>query len=154
MYSKILVAVDDSAYAGRALAHALDLARESGAALRVVHVVDMGLAPVAPELGIDTRARAVALRVEGQAAIDAAMAAVREAGLEAEPLLLETMTPTESVAQVIVEAAVDWAADLLVLGTHGRSGIERLVLGSVADGVVRRSPVPVLLMPPRAAPQR
>lgn len=154
MYSRILVAVDGSSNGDRALVHSVDLARASGAALRIAHVVDMGWTAVAPELAIDVRSRVEALRADGKAVVDAALAIAREAGMQAETLLLETATPGQRVAEALVDAAIAWPADLIVLGTHGRSGLERIVLGSVADGVVRRSPIPVLLMPPGAAPAR
>jgi len=154
MYSRILVAVDGSATSDRALVHAVDLARESGAALRIAHVVDMGWATIAPELAIDLRSRAEAVRAEGRAVMEAALAIARDAGQQAESMLLETSTPLQHVPEAIVDAAIEWRADLLVLGTHGRKGVERLLLGSVADGVVRHSPMPVLLMPPHAGPAR
>lgn len=154
MYSRILVAVDGSATSDRALVHAVDLARESGAALRIAHVVDMGWASIAPELAIDLHARVEAVRAEGRAVMDAALAIARDAGLQAESMTLETSTPLQRVPEAIVDAAIEWRADLLVLGTHGRKGVERLLLGSVADGVVRHSPIPVLLMPPHASPAR
>ena len=54
--------------------------------------------------------------------------------------------PAPEPAEALVEAAKRWSADLIVLGTHGRRGLQHLVLGSVAEGVVRLAPVPVLLV--------
>jgi nucleotide-binding universal stress UspA family protein len=147
MYSRILVAVDGSANSDRALLHAIDVARASNAALRIAHVVDMGWTPAALELGIDLRASAEARRSAGQAVIASALAVVEKAGLQAEPLLIETATPAERIGTAIVDAADGWHADLLVLGTCGHKGFERLLLGSVSDSVARRSTAPVLLVP-------
>jgi nucleotide-binding universal stress UspA family protein len=72
---------------------------------------------------------------------------VQAPGLEVETRLLDTATPVQHVAAAIAEAAASWPADLLVLGTHGRRGVERWLLGSVAEGAARRSTVPVLLVP-------
>ena len=65
----------------------------------------------------------------------------------AEMGLLETGTPTQRIAAAIADEADVWPADLVVAGTHGRTGVQRLLLGSVAEGIARVSPVPVLLIP-------
>jgi len=67
-------------------------------------------------------------------------------GLNAEARLIETETPAQRPAAALVDEAASWPADLVVLGARGRSGVERLLLGSMADGVARRSKVPVLLV--------
>jgi nucleotide-binding universal stress UspA family protein len=61
--------------------------------------------------------------------------------------LLETGTPAQRIAAAIADEADAWPADLVVAGTHGRTGVQRLLLGSVAEGIARVSPVPVLLIP-------
>jgi nucleotide-binding universal stress UspA family protein len=147
MYARILVGVDGSTHAEHALRHAAAVAREAGAALRIAYVVDMGLLPIAPELGVDLAQLTSARRAEGQHVLSAGVEEARKLGIAAETRLVETGTPAQSPAAALVEEAASWPADLIVLGARGRRGVERLLLGSMADGVARRSTVPVLLVP-------
>jgi nucleotide-binding universal stress UspA family protein len=146
MYARILVAVDGSPGSARAVAHAIALSKAFGAVLRVLHVVDMGWLALGPELAVDTQRLAAARRAEGERTVTAALETARAAGVPVETSLVETGAPGQRVASQIVQEAQAWPADLLVLGTHGRSGAERLLLGSVAEGVARRASVPVLLV--------
>ncbi len=152
MYSRILVAVDGSPHSENALRHATTLAQRLAAALRIVHAVDMGWLPVGPELAIDIEPFVRARRAAGEQTLAAARDMARGAGVEAEVNLIETVRPTQRTAEAIAEEALAWHADVVIVGTHGRSGMERLLLGSVAEGVARLSPAPVLLVPVRAAP--
>jgi len=147
MYSRILVAVDGSPHSTHALKHATDLAKGLSASLRIIHVVDIGLLPSEPELSIDFDALYEARYAVAEKTLAAARDSVQESGIVVETQLLDTVMPTRHVAAAIAEAAASWPADLLVLGTHGRRGMERWLLGSVAEGVTRRSTVPVLLVP-------
>ena len=147
MYSRILVAVDESPHAGHAVTHAAGLAKRLSAALRIVHVADMGWLPLGPELAIDIEAIARARRAAGEKILAAARETARAAGVEAEARLLETATPTQRLAAAIADEAASWPADVVVLGTHGHGVVERLLLGSVAEGVARLSTVPILLVP-------
>jgi nucleotide-binding universal stress UspA family protein len=147
MYSRILVAVDGSPHSEHALKHATALAKGLAASLRIVHVVDMGWLPIGPEIAIDIEPFARARRTAGERTLALARETTRSAGLEAETSLIETVRPTQRTSDAIAEEAVTWLADLVVVGTHGRSGVERLLLGSVAEGVARLSSAPVLLVP-------
>lgn len=147
MYSNILVAVDGSEASLHALRHATQLARGLSAALHIVHVVDMSWLPVAPELAIDVETLTAARRRAGEQTLAAAREVAREAGVDADAALVETDTPVQHLAEAIVKAGLAWPADLFVVGSHGRRGFQRLMLGSVAEGIARRSPVPVLLVP-------
>ena len=151
MYSHILVAVDGSPNSELALDHAIGLAKGLSAIMRVVHVVDMGWLPLGPELAIDVDALLKARRAAAVNILSAARASAQATGVEAETRLLETATPTQHIASVIAEEAASWPAELIVLGTHGRKGMERLLLGSVAEGVARLSSIPVLLIPQQAS---
>ena len=147
MYARILAGVDGSMHAEHALQHAVELAKACGAALRIVHVADMGWLPVGPELGIDIDRLADARRADGRKLLANAVELARKAGLAAEARLVETATPAQPAAAALVEEAATWPADVVVLGIRGRSGLERLLIGSVADGVARRSRIPVVLVP-------
>jgi nucleotide-binding universal stress UspA family protein len=146
MYARILAGVDGSAQAAHALRHAAGLAIALGAELRIVHVVDMGVLPLAPELALDVERLAQARRAKGEKLIAAALAQARAAGVTAQARLAETAMPAQQVAAALVGEAESWAADVIVLGARGHGGLERVLLGSVADGVARRSAVPVLLV--------
>jgi len=147
MYSRILIAVDGSPTSEHALQHAISLAKGLSAALRVVHIVDMGVLPLGPELAIDIGNILKARRAAGEQVHKMARETCDAAGVEAEIRLVETGTPTQRIATVIAEEAAAWPADLVVTGTHGRTGVQRMLLGSVADGIARVLPVPVLLVP-------
>ena len=147
MYSKILVAVDESETSRHALQQAIELAKNLSASVRMVHVLDMSWLPIGPEVAIDTAALSAARRGVGENTIAAARETAKVAGFEGEAVLIETETPTQQVAETIVREAARWGADLVVLGTHGRRGFQHLMLGSVAEKVARLSPGPVLLVP-------
>jgi len=147
MYSRILVAIDESPHAERTLQHAADLAKGLSAALRIVHVLDMGWLALGPELAIDLDTFTQARRAAGEKILASAKEKVRMTGLDAEIKLVETATPTQHIAAAIADEAARWPADLMVVGSHGHRNVERLLLGSVAEGVARRSVIPVLLVP-------
>ena len=141
MYQRILAAVDGSETSLLALHEAFKLAKEGRGRLRLVYVVDVmphGVAMTDPET------LRQAIREEGNGILRAAVEMAQEAGVEPETALLEANW--RHFSQTIVSEAKDWQADLIVMGTHGRTGLLRLVLGSVAEGVIHRTPVPVLLI--------
>jgi nucleotide-binding universal stress UspA family protein len=84
-----------------------------------------------------------AWRRAGQEILDQAAASPREAGVQAETALLEL---DGRVSRVVTDEAERWGAELIVIGSHGRQGLEQLLLGSVAEGVLRTAAVPVLLV--------
>jgi nucleotide-binding universal stress UspA family protein len=139
-FSKILVPTDFSEHAERALSTATSLARVVGAKLHVVHV-----GPLVPYVGppfAPGRAFANELTAASRKEFDAYMAALHERGVDA------AATFAEGVAYVeINRIARDAGADLIVMGTHGRTGLEHALLGSVAERVVRTSPIPVMVVP-------
>ncbi|MHB1514336.1 MAG: universal stress protein [Acidiferrobacteraceae bacterium] len=145
MYKNILVAIDGSETSARALQAAIKLAKEQSARVRLVHVIDEF--PFAtPDTGwVDDVRLGEVLFKAGQAIIDEAREQVQKAGLEVETALPQNLS--QRIATVIVDEAKRWPADLIVAGTHGRHGIEHLVLGSVAEGVARAASMPVLLIP-------
>jgi nucleotide-binding universal stress UspA family protein len=147
MYKRILVAVDGSANAAHALQHAAALASALSASLRLIHVIDMGLMPYGPEIGIDIDTLLEARYAAAEKVLADARDSVQAEGIAIETRLVDTALPTVHVATTIAEDAVSAKVDLIVLGTHGRRGVERWLLGSVAEGVARRSTVPVLLVP-------
>ncbi len=144
MYERILVGFDGSAPALRALDEAIRVAKAHGAMLRIVHVVDEGLAvaPGVPNANLAESERGLWQR--GRSLLDEAGTRARNAGVEADTVLLEEMTHKPGAR--LIEQALKWPADLIVCGTHGRRGIRRLLLGSDSEYVLRHTPVPLLLV--------
>jgi len=144
MYRNILVPVDGSEAAKRALTHAIELAKAHGARIRLVHVVSElpAISPGAWGLTLDHVIEA--LRSEGEAILASSAASVREAGVAVDSKLVEVAGGP--AGEQIVQAASSWPADLIVCGTHGRRGVRRIVMGSDAEYVVRHTELPVLLL--------
>lgn len=136
MYERILVPTDGSDGTGRVLEHAANLARIHDSTLDFVYVVN---AAAFANLPMETSWEGVreSLQDEGETVLDEAERAVE--GVPNERHVLEGGPSREIVAY-----AEQSGADLVVMGTHGRGGINRILLGSVAERVVRSSPVPVL----------
>jgi nucleotide-binding universal stress UspA family protein len=136
---KILVATDFSSGSDEALDHAIDLAKQTGASLDVVYVLE----PIAQELplGLTPSDGAAQLATIDRELVTRAARAVN-AGLPCRTSMVEGSAATE-----IVQRARDLAADLIVIGTHGRRGLAHALLGSVAERVVQRAPCPVLTVP-------
>ncbi|HTJ55116.1 MAG TPA: universal stress protein [Nitrosospira sp.] len=143
MYRHILVPVDGSSTSARALQEALGLARQQTAELELVYVMEDVLF-LENEAYINYEEVQKSARSAGEKTLAQAQAAVRQAGMTAEQRLLEARG--ERIASVIIEEARRWPADLIVIGTHGRSGFSRILFGSVAEGVVRTAHIPVLLV--------
>ncbi len=145
MYKKILVPVDGSPTSLCGLQEAIRLAKDQGASVRLIHVADEFLAmgsPYAPM--IDYQTFLTAVRESGNAILEKMRTVAGEQGLQAETQLLETIGGR--AADKIIEAAIRWPADLIVMGTHGRRGVRRLLMGSDAELVVHSTPVPVLMI--------
>ena len=146
MYKRILVPVDGSSASMRGLDEAIELARHNQAGLRVLHVVD-GIAFVDRHSALTSDADT--FREAGRKLVKDVMARVKKRHAKAEASTVENLTGR--AADSIVKEAKKWRADLIVMGTHGRRGFNRLVLGSDAEIVLRMAPVPVLLVRASAA---
>jgi nucleotide-binding universal stress UspA family protein len=147
MFKRILVPVDGSETANRALRTAVALAGEQSAAVHVVHIceemplyVSMDTLPYPPAELME------ALRKEGERILAEAVASARRGKIEADGKLIVIDRPGQRVSDAIEQEAEDWNADLIVIGTHGRRGFRRLLLGSVAENLIRISTRPVLLI--------
>jgi len=150
-YKRILVPVDGSPTSNSGLDEAVRLARAGGSKIRLLHIIDDTLAFSSPD-GAGVNYVLDALRGSARQALKDAGDRVRRARLEAETGLVENFTGR--VADAIVEQAKRWRADVIVMGTHGRRGFDRLLIGSNAELVVRHSHVPVLLVPAGGAKAR
>ncbi|MBM2770017.1 universal stress protein [Burkholderia anthina] len=146
MYSNILVALDGSDTSSRALDAALNLASETGARLTPVYVVDF-LVPAYDTYGYDPSILIDAFREEGLRVTEDAAKRMKAHGVTGTPQISNVAPAGEDIAQRIVSLAAEIEADLIVMGTHGRRGFRRLVLGSVAERVLRHATRPVLMIP-------
>jgi len=144
MYKRILVPLDGSEPSTLGLTDAIGLAAALGATLRLVHFVDQ-FRPLPGLAGHATYVELLAkTKVEGEQFLQAGLQRAQAAGVKAESALLSL--PNGKLSDVIAADATNWGADLIVIGTHGRKGIERILWGSDTAGVVRGSPVPVLIV--------
>lgn len=145
MYQRIFVAVDGSPTSARGLDEAIQLGRLSGGRLMLAHVIDELVFMTGFETGATYMNDVLPqLRRRGNEVLDAARRRVDDAGLAAETRLLECFAIRTS--EVLLGEASAWNADLIVVGTHGRRGVGRLMLGSDAEEIVRGAKVPVLLV--------
>ena len=152
MYKRILVPVDGSEASRKGLDQAIKLAKSTGAKLKLVHVVNELLFDpgYVPSLYSEPAIRA--LREAGQAVLRASVDEATAQAMTPESELIETLGIR--AADAIVDQAGQWPADLIVMGTHGRRGLQRLAMGSDAELVLRRSPVPVLMVRQEPEPVR
>lgn len=140
-YKRILVPYDGSETSNKALVAALGMAREHGGLVRVVHAID----ELAMASGYEYTGELIRLvRDQGKKLLDDALAMVRAAGVEGDTRLLDV--PGKRLGDVVSDEAAVWEADLVVVGTHGRRGLSRVLLGSGAESVIRLSTVPVLVI--------
>jgi nucleotide-binding universal stress UspA family protein len=144
MFKRIMVAIDGSSTANAALHEAVKLAKDQQAVLRIVHVVDIVM--LAVESPYELREYEDSVRRAGEQMLNQAAAVAREVGIEVETVLLEVRQFQDRIADAIVRSAKDWRADVIVIGTHGRRGLSRLFIGSVAESLVRIAPASVLLI--------
>lgn len=141
-FGRVLCPTDFSEFSTAALSYAAALAASYGSAIRILHVLTPF--PIVAPLG-DVPGNVQiyeSQRIQGQQALAAEAARVRRPGLSVDVELREGGAVHETL-----EAARAWDADLIVLGTHGRGGVERVVLGSVAEKLLRKAPCAVLAVP-------
>ena len=144
MYQKILVAVDGSETSLRGLDEGIRLAKATGARLLLLHVLNTLILQSEIASTAYYQALATEIRNSGANILEHAATVARAAQVTFEQKLIEKIGAHP--AEEIVAQATQWQADLIVLGTHGRRGLKRLVMGSDAELVLRHSPVPVLLV--------
>ncbi len=136
--STILLPTDGSPTAAAASHYAEDIARAQSS-----HVIVLGIAQRAFVGPVENEALTEAIVETVGESVDAEVARLGQAGIDAEPLVIRATSAHEGILKV----AGKRHADLIVMGTHGRSALGRATLGSVADRVVRHAEMPVLLVP-------
>jgi len=144
MFKRILVPLDGSAPSRAGLEQALALAKSEGGRVRLMHVVDQNALMQGMEPAFNVGELLDAMAAEGRKLLAEASAVARRRGVKADTVLYEQHVGR--VAERVIREAKKWPADVIVMGTHGRRGIGRLVMGSDAESVLRESPVPLLLV--------
>lgn len=139
MYHKVLIAVDSSEYSITAARKGLELARQLQAKVALLFVVDTSRAMGNADAGILPEEALIVLKKEAEQTLDH-LAAYN--GVD-----LVKLMPEGHPKKDIIKTAETWGADLIVMGTHGRTGLLHLLIGSVAEHVVRHSKTPVMVVP-------
>jgi nucleotide-binding universal stress UspA family protein len=140
MYRHILIPTDGSELAERGVAHGLALAKSLGARASVIFVME----PFSEMTGrfVEAVARYAELRKEqAKTVLDQAAKAAKDAGVSCETIQVENAQPH----QAIIAAANDKGCDLIVMSSHGRSGLSMLLIGSVTNKVLTHAKTPVLV---------
>ncbi len=145
-YRKILVPIDGSEISARGVEEALRLARDQQAEVRFIYVVDESVIRYDYSCMADIGELIEIQRKSGRQATEKAQQRATELGVKSDAVVRENVSGR--VSDKIIEEAGNWRSDLIVMGTHGRRGIDHFVLGSTAEAVLRTSPVPVLLLRP------
>ena len=151
MYKRILVAIDGSDTSDLALREAIGLAKDQNAMLRLIHVVDVTppaymAAEVTVAVHFPLAEYQKALKESGEKLLKTRATTAREAGVNVNTKLITVGMVGERIYEAIEEQSKQWPANLIVVGTEGRRGFQRLMIGSVAEGLVRISTKPVLLI--------
>jgi nucleotide-binding universal stress UspA family protein len=145
MYERILVPVDGTESARRGLLEAVRLSKALGESmLRLVHIVDDSALALNPETGIAAAPLVADFAEGGKQILEEARALAATHGIDVETVLHENFTGR--VADLIVDEARKWGAQLIVMGTHASGGIRHAVMGSDAEAVLHGAEVPVLLI--------
>lgn len=145
MYERILVAVDGGDSADLAMTQAIGMARAFHADIKLLYVVDDS--EFFDTAGMADTAMVLSQLVQGgERALDLAAERCSEAGVTCIKELVERPLGRGNISETIVERADTWPADLIVMGTHGRRGMRRVIMGSVSEGVVAQTSKPVLLI--------
>ena len=147
MYKRIMVAIDESFMTSRVLETAIELAKSAGAQLAICHGVDetiFATRQMEMLLPNSVGKAQYKLRLGANGVLGKAAESARAAGVEAEIKLIES--ETKHISDMLADAAKEWNADLIVVGTHGRRGMERYFVGSVAERLVRKAETSLLLV--------
>jgi len=142
-YQRILIAVDDSLHSRHAAEKGFELAIALKAEIGIVCIVDIMHEPVIPETGFVAHEVQHNSKASANKVIDRLLKKFPKAGE------ITRFTPEGFPKKEIVMIAKDWEADLIVMGTHGRSGLSYLLLGSVSEYVIKHTNVPVMVVPLR-----
>ncbi|CAN5706017.1 universal stress protein [soil metagenome] len=143
MYKKILVSVDASECSAQALKQAIGLAKAFGSHVRLIHQIEEAHLQYSHERSGGPSATVEAVRERGRNLLSDALAVATAAGVDADTVLA---TDHAQLGKTIATEAKHWGAQLVVVGTSGRRGIERFLVGSGAEQIIRETAAPVLVV--------
>ena len=138
---KILIVADDSAPSIKAIQFGLNIARALGAKATLLSVVDAGHAIGNPDAGIFPDDALIALKAKTEDFLN------RMNTRYGEGIDVELLAPVGDIETTVIDIAEKWGATMIVAGTHGRTGISKLLNSSVAESIIHHSPVPVCVVP-------
>lgn len=142
MYTRIFVAVDNSDTSKSALQEAIKLAKNQKAKLCIVYVANEFI-PAGEGIPVNFEEHEKNVRKNAQDLLNEMVIMAKKTYDQVEYRLIEITESDNCIPQMIIAEAEKWQADLIVLGTHGRQGLTRLLLGSVAEEVMRKTTIPV-----------
>lgn len=142
-FTKILIAVDDSAESMKAARCGFELAHSLKASVALLYVIDKGKEVVSADLGITSEDSQSALREGAKNTIEQYIKMYD--GIDQ----VFRFTPEGDPEKEIINIATEWRADLIVMGAHARSGLDRMMTWSVAEQILRHAEIPVLIAPPK-----
>ncbi len=144
MYHKIMVPVDESAAAKRALQEAIMLAKLCNSVIRVVNVVDLAQFSWGGVGAMPSEEVRKAVNAAGEKGVREAQEMLAQSQIPFEIEVIESAG--DKIADLLIREATEHEVDLVVMGTHGFSGFMHVLMGSVAEGVLRQSDIPVMLL--------
>ncbi len=142
-YKKILIAIDNSAHSMKAAKAGFALAHALRATIGLLYVVDKSKEVISADLGITPQQSGTVLLNEAEKTIEQYIRLYN--GVDR----IERFTPEGFPEEEIINISKELEADLIIMGTHGRTAIGKILTGSVAEFVIRHSTIPVLITPPR-----
>lgn len=138
-FNKILIAVDSSEYSITAAKKGLELAHQLNADVALLYVIDRSKTMGNVDAGISPEEALIVLKKEAETTLDH-LASYNGANTV-------KLMPQGQPVEDIIKTAETWQADLIVLGTHGRTGLSHLLMGSTSEDVIRHSKIPVMVVP-------
>lgn len=146
LYKNIMVAIDGSETSVAALREAISLAKVLQAKLNLTYILDVDVALNGLMMSFDYAPLIDACKAEAEKILQNAIEKAQQEKITCEKNIVLLNAGEGTIAEKIAEEAKKGHADLLVVGTHGRRGVSRLLLGSVAEGILRAASMPVLLI--------
>lgn len=145
-YQRILIAIDGSETSNLALQEGIKLAKALNAQVALAYVADIATAVIGEDLTFGVEQYRKSIIAIGEQLLEKKRTLAEVEGVSVEVHLLELTQKTKRIAESLVDDATQWRADLIVIGTHGRRGISKFFLGSVAEEAIRITTTPVLLI--------
>lgn len=143
--SKILVAVDESDFSIKTAQAAYEIAKKMDASLCLMSVVDPAIVAVGADSVVYPIEQLGSLKENAEAVIEKIKTSIGG------DMVIETFIGEGKPSDEIINQAATWKANLIVMGTHGRTGLMHLILGSVAENVIRHATIPVMVIPSKEA---